>query len=123
MTYQINLYIPDSSIISSVSNMDVKARQKLKVYRAIDNDYRLNVLTRLRDEPDIAFNDLAKKVMIDRALLAYHVGVLKDVGLIESKYERRSKKSSKYRLTDEGIKILKEFKLVKTSTKKAKKEQ
>lgn len=123
MTYQINFYIPDSSIISSVSNMDVKARQKLKVYRAIDNDYRLNVLTRLRDEPDIAFNDLAKKVRIDRALLAYHVGVLKDVGLIESKYERRSKKSSKYRLTDEGIKILKEFKLVKTSTKKAKKEQ
>lgn len=103
--------------------MDVKTRQKLKVYRAIDNDYRLNVLTRLRDEPDIAFNDLAKKMRIDRALLAYHVGVLKDVGLIKSKYERRSKKSSKYRLTDEGIKILKEFKLVKTSTKKAKKEQ
>lgn len=103
--------------------MNVKTRQKLKAYRAIDNDYRLNVLTRLHDEPDIAFNDLAKKVMIDRALLAYHVGVLKDVGLIESKYERRSKKSSKYRLTDEGIKILKEFKLVKTSTKKAKKEQ
>ena len=103
--------------------MDIKARQKLKIYRAIDNDYRLNVFTRLHDEPDIAFNDLAKKLMINRALLAYHVGVLKDVGLIESTYERRSKKSSKYRLTDEGIKILKEFKLVKTSTKKAKKEQ
>lgn len=96
--------------------MDVKRR--LKVYRAIDNDRRLNVLTRLHDEPDIAFNDLARKVRIDRGLLAYHVGVLKDVGLIESKYERRSKKSSKYRLTDEGTKILKEFKLIKTPAKK-----
>ena len=103
--------------------MDVKVRQRLKVYRAIDNDHRLDVLTRLRDEPDIAFNDLAKKLRIDRGLLAYHVGVLKDVGLIECEYERRSKKSSKYRLTDEGVKILKEFELFKNSTKKAKKEQ
>lgn len=102
--------------------MDVEVRQKLKVYRAIDNDYRLNVLTRLHDKPDIAFNDLAKEVGIDRGLLAYHMGVLKDVRLVESKYERRSKKSSKYRLTDAGIKILEEFKLIKP-TKKAKKEQ
>ena len=79
--------------------MDVKTRQRLKVYRAIDNDYRLNVLTRLHDEPDIAFNDLAKKVRIDRALLAYHVGVLKDVGLIKSKYEIQQ-----YILTDSEIK-------------------
>ena len=102
--------------------MDVKTRQKLKVYRAIDNDSRLNVLIKLCDEPDIAFNELSRKVKIDKGLLAYHVGVLKDVGLIQSRYERRSKKTSKYRLTPKGKKILKEFKLIKTSTKKVKKE-
>ena len=101
--------------------MDAKTRKRLKVYRAIDNDHRLNILTTLFDEPDIAFNDLARKTEIERGLLAYHIGVLKDVGLIKSEYERRSKKSSKYRLTGEGIKVLKEFKLDESSTKKRKK--
>jgi len=98
--------------------MDAELRKRLKVYRAIDNNHRLNILTTLFDEPDIAFNDLARKTEIERGLLAYHMGVLKDVGLVESEYERRSKKSSKYRLTNEGIEILKEFKLDEISTKK-----
>ena len=91
--------------------MDTKIRKRLKVYRAIDNDHRLNILITLFNEPDIAFNDLARKTEIERGLLAYHIGVLKGVRLIESEYERISKKSSKYRLTEEGIKILKEFKI------------
>jgi len=103
--------------------MDARVSRRLKVYRAIDSDYRLNILTILHDEPDIAFNNLAKKVGIERGLLAYHVGVLKGVGLIESEYERRSKESTKYRITDEGMKILKEFRLVKSSAKKTEKKE
>lgn len=100
--------------------MDAELRKRLKVYRAIDNDHRLNILTTLFVEPDIAFNDLARKTEIERGLLAYHVGVMKDVGLVKSEYERRSKKSSKYRLTEEGIKVIEEFKLDEISAKKRK---
>ena len=100
--------------------MDAELRKRLKVYRTIDNDHRLNILTTLFDEPDIAFNDLARKTEIERGLLAYHMGVMKDVGLVKSEYERRSKKSSKYRLTEEGMEVIKEFKLDKISAKKRK---
>jgi len=87
-------------------------RQRLKVYRAIDNDVRLNALSVIANDSDIAFNDLAKKVGVETGLLAYHIGVLKSVGLVESAYVRRSKKTSKYRLSEEGKRILKEFGLV-----------
>ena len=40
--------------------------------------------------------------------------------MVKSEYERRSKKSSKYRLTEEGIKVIKEFKLDEISAKKMK---
>lgn len=91
--------------------MEAKFRKRLKVYRAMDNDHRLSILTVLLNNPNIAFNDLARKTEIERGLLAYHVGVLKDVGLVEGEYKRESKKFSRYRLTDEGTKVLKEFRL------------
>lgn len=98
--------------------MDAELCKKLKVYRALDNDHRLSILTILFNEPDIAFNDLARKTKIERGLLAYHIGVLKDVGLVKSEYARKSKKFSKYRLTEEGIKVIREFKLDEVSAKK-----
>lgn len=87
-------------------------RQKLKVYRALDNDYRVNILVALFHEPNMAFNDLARSLGIERGLLAYHLGVLKHIGLIKGEYERKSKKSSKYYLTNEGMKMLKELELI-----------
>ncbi len=94
-----------------------EARRMLKIYRVLDNDHRLNILITLFNEPDMAFNDIARETGIERGLLAYHLGLLRRVGLVEMEYDRRSKKSTKYRLTDEGVKILKELKLVKAYKK------
>ncbi len=94
-----------------------EARRMLKVYRALDNDDRLNILLTVSREPDMAFNDIARKTGIDRGLLAYHLGVLKKVGLVEMEYERRSRKSTKYRLTEEGTEILRKFKLIEKPVK------
>jgi len=39
-------------------------------------------------------------------IVGYHLGVLKAAGLVNVDYERRSKETSKYRLTEEGEKVL-----------------
>ncbi|MEM3590866.1 MAG: winged helix-turn-helix domain-containing protein [Candidatus Bathyarchaeia archaeon] len=86
-------------------------RRMLKIYSVLDNDYRLNILFTIADEPDISFNDIARKTGIEKGLLAYHLGVLKHVGLVEIEYSKRSKKITKYKLTDEGKRVLEKLKL------------
>jgi predicted transcriptional regulator len=87
------------------------ARQRLKVYRAIDDDCRLSILVTLSRNPDLAFNEVARSLGIDTGLLAYHLGVLKHVGLVDGSFVRRGKNTTRYCLTEEGIQVLKEFKL------------
>ena len=87
--------------------------KKLKIYGTLDNEDRLNILVTLYSNPDISFSDLARTVKIDKPLLAYHIGLLRHVGLIESKYERNSKKMTKYRLSGQALKILKELRIAK----------
>lgn len=87
-------------------------RRKLKIYSALDNEDRLNILIALYANPDISFSELARNVNIDKPLLAYHVGLLRHIGLIESKYERDGRKTTKYRLTDQAVKVFEELKII-----------
>ena len=87
-------------------------RRKLKIYKTLDNDDRLNILIALYENPDISFSELARSTKIGKPLLAYHVGLLRHVGLIESKYERDGRKTTKYRLTDQALNILEELKII-----------
>jgi DNA-binding transcriptional ArsR family regulator len=84
-------------------------REKLRKYAALDNDLRLKAVFEVDDKPDISFNELSRKLKIERGLLGYHLGVLKAAGLVNVDYERRSKETSKYRLTEEGKKVLEEL--------------
>jgi len=83
-----------------------KIKEMLKILRALDNDTRLKILAVLQAEPNLSFNDIARKTGIERGALAYHLGVLKRAGLVELKYERRSKKITQYRLTDKARDVL-----------------
>jgi len=83
-----------------------KIKEMLKILRALDNDTRLKILAVLQAEPNLSFNDIARKTGIERGALAYHLGVLKQAGLVELKYERRSKKITQYRLTDKARDVL-----------------
>jgi len=90
-----------------LSKKDIKElREKLAIYRALDNDDRLNILFTIAKEPGISFNDISRKTGIEKPLLAYHLGLLKHVGLVEMRYQKRSKKSTMYNLTDKGKEIL-----------------
>jgi predicted transcriptional regulator len=96
-----------------------EARRMLKVYKVLDNDNRLNILYTILNEPDIAFNEIARKTGMDRGALAYHIGVLKHVGIVGMEYEKRSKKLTKYRITEEGKEILRKLKLLEEPIKLA----
>lgn len=85
-------------------------REKLKIYSVLDNEDRLNILFTVAEKPDISFNDISRKTGIEKPLLAYHLGVLKHVGLVEMEYQKRSKKFTKYRLTEKGKEILEKLK-------------
>lgn len=83
-----------------------KIKEMLKILRALDNDTRLKILAVLQAEPNLSFNDIARKTGIERGALAYHLGVLKQAGLVELKYERRSKKITQYSLTGKARDVL-----------------
>jgi predicted transcriptional regulator len=86
-----------------------EVREKLRTYRALDNDRRLNAFLSINEQPGISFNELARKMRIERGLLAYHLGVLKASGLIDVTYVRRSRETSQYKLTKKGEEVLKEL--------------
>ena len=86
-----------------------EARRKLRTYRALDNEIRLKALAVIHERPGISFNEISRKVKVERGLLAYHLGVLKAAGIVNVDYERTSKQTSKYEATDEGRKLIQEL--------------
>jgi len=82
-----------------------EARRMLTIYSVLDNDSRLKLLYTILDEPGITFDDVARKTKMDKAALAYHLGVLKRVKLVEMKCEKINKKS-RYWVTEKGKEIL-----------------
>ncbi|MEM3693693.1 MAG: helix-turn-helix domain-containing protein [Candidatus Bathyarchaeia archaeon] len=81
-------------------------RRLLLKYGALDNEYRLKAFLTIGENEGISFNDLARKLGIERGLCAYHLGILKAANLVALDLERRGRSSSHYRLTDEGRKFL-----------------
>jgi len=55
------------------------------------------------------FNEIARKLKVERGLLAYHLGVLKGADPIALSVERESKTISHYALTKEGENLLQEI--------------
>ena len=88
--------------IKSRTPLPASEAEQLMVYGALDNPTRLIAYEILHDEPDIAFNALARRLGVKTGLAAYHLAVLKASGLVEFRYVRRSKATSLYRLTDFG---------------------
>jgi len=86
-----------------------KARQRLRLYRALDNEIRLNAFLAIRRQPGVSFNRLARETWVERGLLAYHLAVLKAAGIVRAKYERRSRQTSEYVLTREGERLAEEL--------------
>ncbi len=86
---------------------DVKMKDELVTYRALGNDTRLKVLLGVADAK-LSFNDLARKLRIERGLLAYHVAVLKSAGLIENSIEKRhrGRKFSLYSITSRAFDLM-----------------
>jgi DNA-binding MarR family transcriptional regulator len=82
---------------------------ELRMYAGLDNGSRLRAYLALSESPGIGFNELARKVCLEKGLLAYHLGVLKAAGLVEVRYERMSKKTSRYYPTREGKKLLRKL--------------
>lgn len=71
--------------------------------------YRLKAFAEIAKNPGIYFSDLARKLGVERGLLAYHVGVLHAAGLVEQTLERRSKQISKYTVSEKGKRVLREL--------------
>ncbi len=90
-----------------------EAQRKLMLYGALNNPIRLDAFLLISENPGMAFNDIAKKFKEDKALVAYHLGVLKTVGLVNFAYERKGRTSySSYTLTDLAKKVLDELAVI-----------
>lgn len=78
-------------------------------YGALQNSMRLEAFLLISEKPGVPFSEIAKKFKEDKALVAYHLGVLKAVGLVNFTYERKGRNTSKYDLTDIGRKTAREL--------------
>ncbi|HVC27801.1 MAG TPA: winged helix-turn-helix domain-containing protein [Nitrososphaerales archaeon] len=95
---------------TKLQEIDIEeARRKLMAYEGLDNITRLRAFFVIRDNPGITFNEIAKAVKAGRALVAYHLGVLKVGGLVTFTYARKGKATSSYNLTESGKKVAKEL--------------
>ncbi len=79
------------------------------IYEALNNPVRLRTFFVIKDKPGITFNEIARAVSAKRALVAYHLGMLKVGGLVSFAYERKGQASSSYNLTEEGRRVSKEL--------------
>jgi len=84
-------------------------RSLLRKYGALDNELRLAAVLEIMENPGISFNDLARKLGVEKGLLAYHIGVLKAAGLVKVNPHRKGRKTSHYQLTEECKSILEEL--------------
>lgn len=82
-------------------------RRMLMKYGALDNELRLKAFLTVAENPGVSFNELARKLKVEKGLLAYHLGVLKSANLLSMNPQREGRKTSHYMLTEEGEKILK----------------
>jgi DNA-binding transcriptional ArsR family regulator len=96
---------------SKLQGIDRKeAQRRLMLYGTLQNPLRLDAFLLISENPGIAFNEIAKRFKEDKALVAYHLGVLKTAGLVSFTYDRKGKTSySSYALTDAGKRILTEL--------------
>ncbi|TMI40172.1 helix-turn-helix transcriptional regulator [Candidatus Bathyarchaeota archaeon] len=58
-----------------------------KLVDAVLDLERLKLITALFERPPMYLSEIAKTVEIDRATLAYHLGVLERAGLVTSEYK------------------------------------
>ncbi|MCS4540660.1 MAG: transcriptional regulator, partial [Thaumarchaeota archaeon] len=86
-----------------------EARQKLRLYTALDHPIRLKAFFLIAKNPGISFNGIRKTLKIEKGHLAYHLGILKVGGLINFEYQRKGRQTSSYNLTEAGRDMLKEL--------------
>lgn len=96
--------------IAKLQDLDLKeARRKLMIYGALDTRVPLEAFFLIRDNPGITFTEILKQVKAKKALVAYHLAVLKATGLVTFMYERKGRSSSSYYLTELGKKVDREL--------------
>ena len=78
------------------------AYEKLRVYTALGNRLRLSAFFVIAKNPGLSFNQIRKKLKVEKGLLAYHLAVLKAGGLVSFTYARKGRETSSYQLTDMG---------------------
>src|SRR2546422_4762825 len=66
-----------------------------KLVDAVLDLERLKLITALFERPPMYLSEIAKTVEIDRATLAYHLGVLERAGLVSSEYKILQQPKSK----------------------------
>ena len=78
---------------------------------ALAHRIRRNIFSLLLKHPSLSFNQLMTKLKIERASLAYHLGILRKANLINNFYDKREgvKDHSFYELSAFGNKIYQEL--------------
>jgi DNA-binding transcriptional ArsR family regulator len=78
---------------SAIVNESNKAAKEDELVKAMAQKERRSIIENILKE-HMNISDLSRATELDRATVSYHLGVLEDVGLVESEYEMLKKPAS-----------------------------
>lgn len=108
--------------LPDLADIEPQVLDQLRAYTALDNPIRLRAYLLIRDSPEIAFSVIARELVLETGLLAYHLGVLKAANLVEMNYSRSGREITRYRLAARGEEVYAAlFPRRRRSSKKARK--
>ena len=83
--------------------------ERFIAYGAFDHPIRWRAYDIIRRQPNLSFNDIARRLRVKTAHAAYHLALLKSAKVVDFRYKRQSKKTSQYFVTPIGERYYREI--------------
>ncbi|OGI06322.1 MAG: hypothetical protein A2Y40_03270 [Candidatus Margulisbacteria bacterium GWF2_35_9] len=70
--------------------MDEIKQEYIKIFRALANEERLEIILKLYNEGELCASDIEKSFFMEQSTTSHHLNYLKNVGVLESRKQGRN---------------------------------
>ena len=70
--------------------MDEIKQQYIKIFRALANEERLDIILKLHKEGELCASDIEKSFFMEQSTTSHHLNYLKNVGILNSRKKGRN---------------------------------
>lgn len=108
--------------MATIELKDLPLSEHVRLYAVLSNVKRIQILFALYHNPQsedwmVSFTNLRRTLDMNAPSLTHHLRILQEAGLVENPLVREGGTYSQYRLTENGVKIVRKLKDDLTSTR------